>query len=230
MKRVQDSVYHVLVEGGQVGPYDRRTIVGMRIRKALAGSDVLLGADGRRLTVRELVRQRPAGNLEASRAGEPSRGGSYSVVQGVHAASLVEVQGSGCCKVPAFQGEMEVRVQTRALRLQGRFRESLMWRQHRIKVPLEQIVHARVRGQLVDLGLRAEAAAPLQRVTLDLLAPDAAAELAASLPHATAWPQEPGANNRGRLQWTDPQAWGALLGTVLLVGAVLVVVWAVAYR
>lgn len=27
------SIYHVLLEGRTVGPYDRRTIVGMRIKK-----------------------------------------------------------------------------------------------------------------------------------------------------------------------------------------------------
>lgn len=224
--RVQESVYHVLVEGGQVGPYDRRTIVGMRIRKALASADVVVGADGRRLTVRELVRHGAQGKVEASRAGEASRGGSHSVVQGVHVARLVEVEGATCCAVPAFKGDLEVRVQTRVLRLEGRFRDGLAWKQDRVKLPLEQVVQARVRGSLVDLGLRADAAAPLQRVTLDLLTRDAAKEVVAALPQAAPWlpqPQPKGA--RWLSQLANPQVWGILLGTSLLVGAVLIVVW-----
>jgi len=32
---VDQTIYHVLLEGRKVGPYDRRTIVGMRIKKTL---------------------------------------------------------------------------------------------------------------------------------------------------------------------------------------------------
>lgn len=226
---MQDSVYHVLAEGGQVGPYDRRTIVGMRIRKVLASADVVVRGDGRRLTVRELVRQRPEGRFEASRAGEPSRGGSYSVVQGIHTATLVEVDGPGCCVLPAFKGEMEVRVQTRALRLEGRFRDGLSWKQDRVKIPLEQVAHARVRGSLVDLGLRSGPSAPLQRVTLELSTPDAAGEFAALLPQAAAWPQEKAPASR-LSQLANPQVWGVLAGTLLVVGLVLLMVWALTSR
>src|SRR4029453_7832312 len=52
------SIYHVLLEGRTVGPYDRRTIVGMRIKKALASDHVLIGADGDRLTVADLIHRR----------------------------------------------------------------------------------------------------------------------------------------------------------------------------
>lgn len=223
---MQESVYHVLVEGGQLGPYDRRTIVGMRIRKALASGDVLVDADGRRLTVRELVRERAGDSPEPSGAVEASRGGSYSVVQGIHVARLVEVEGAACWAVPAFKGDLELRVQTRALRLEGRFRDGLAWKQDRVKLPLEQVVQARVRGTLVDLGVRADGATPMQRVTLDLLTRDAAKELAASLPQAAPWLPHPEGNSaRWLAQLGNPQVWGILLGTSLLVGAILVVVW-----
>ena len=43
---VDKPVYHVLLDGRRVGPYDRRTIVGMKVRKTLSSKHVLVGADG----------------------------------------------------------------------------------------------------------------------------------------------------------------------------------------
>ena len=48
---MENARYHVLLEGRRVGPYDRRTIVGMRIKKALTSADVLVTAEGGQLTV-----------------------------------------------------------------------------------------------------------------------------------------------------------------------------------
>src|SRR5690606_30462097 len=76
-KRLEKPVYHVVLEGRTLGPYDRRTIVGMRVRKTLASDNVLVDPSGARLTVGELVRGQPP-----DPPFEPSRGegsGSYSV-------------------------------------------------------------------------------------------------------------------------------------------------------
>src|SRR5690606_6299403 len=116
---------------------------GMCIRKALGRGDVVVDAQGREATVRDLVR--------GARAASPS----HSVVQGIHVATLAEVRGDACCAVPPFSGALEVRLQTRALRIEGARRDGLAWKQDRLKIPLEQVVHAAVRGRLVDLGLQA---------------------------------------------------------------------------
>ncbi|HYE41568.1 MAG TPA: hypothetical protein VEB23_16635, partial [Ramlibacter sp.] len=123
---MENPVYHVVLEGRTLGPYDRRTIVGMRIKKTLASDNVLVGADGGRLTVGELVRGQPP-----DPPFQPSRGegtGSYSVIQGTHSASLLEVEGKGYA-IPPFKGEVEVRVQTKVLRIAGRFREGISWKE-----------------------------------------------------------------------------------------------------
>src|SRR3954452_11672681 len=86
---VDDSVYHVLLEGAQVGPYDRRTIVGMRIKKTLTSDHVLIGADGAQLTVRDLMRRKPPTPLNGNAAG------SHSVIQGAYAGYLLQVSGRG---------------------------------------------------------------------------------------------------------------------------------------
>ena len=221
---MENRVYHVLHEGRQLGPFDRRTIVGMKVKKALAGTDVLVGADGVQLTVAELVRQgqAPDGGFVMSGDVRPVAA-SRSVVRGIYTAAVLLVEGDGL-RVPPFTGQVEVRVQTEVLRISGRFREGLGWREDRIKFPLQDIAHARLRGAVVDLWVRTADSAGLQRLSLDLQQPESAGELAESLPHAAPWPgSEPLA---GRSESTGsavhPMLWTAVVGTALFVLTVLV--------
>ena len=172
-----------MLEGRAVGPYDRRTIVGMRIKKTLGSDDVLMASDGSRLTVADLLRSRPSDDIF-----QPNRTTSYSLVQATYSASLVEAQG-GSHAIPAFKGEIEARIQTDVLRIAGRFRRGFGWKEDRVKVPLKDIVHARVRNSIVDLWLRAAGQAKFQRITLELFTPEAAGEFVEWLPAATPWPE-----------------------------------------
>ena len=236
---MENPVYHVLLEGRRVGPYDRRTIVGMRVKKALRSKDLLVTRDGAQITVAQLLHQAPAAAAQDAPA-QPSStapesgfaasgnsrpgGGSHSVVQGIHPAQLLEVEGKGLA-IPPFKGEVEVRVQTKVLRLSGRFREALGgWKEDRVKFPLQDIAHARLRGTVVDLWIRAAAGGGLQRISLDLLKPEAAGELAEALPFAAPWPgSEPlAARPLAKGSALHPWLWGAVVGTALLVGGVLV--------
>ena len=212
---MQHPVYHVLLEGRRVGPYDRRTIVGMRIKKALTSAHVVVAGNGQQFTVGDLVKQGPLdGTFEASRSG------SYSVVQAVHSGALVEVHGAA---IPAFRGEIELRVQTKALRIAGRWRERMRWREDRVKIPLPDLAHARARGSMVDLGLRPGGEGRLQRVTLELFTPEAAGELVAALPQLAPWPEAVKRGKASRVaRGPHPLVWGAVVGTALVVGAVLV--------
>ncbi|NNU42661.1 hypothetical protein [Ramlibacter montanisoli] len=47
-----------------------------------------------------------------------------------------------------------MRVQTKVLRVSGRFREGRDWKEDRVKFPLQDIAHARLRGTVVDLWVR----------------------------------------------------------------------------
>jgi len=225
---LENPVYHVLHEGRKLGPYDRRTIVGMKVKKTLTGQSVLLGADGVRTTVAELVREgQPDNGFEASSLHAPlAGGGSYSVIQGLHTAQLLEVEGKGF-DIPAFKGEVEVRVQTKVLRVAGRFRDGLVWKEDRVKFPLQDIAHARLRGTVVDLWIRTASANP-QRVSLDLLQPDAAGELAESLPYTAPYPgSEPLAGrSRGAARALHPMMWAAMVGAVVVLATVSA--WALA--
>lgn len=223
---MENPVYHVLLEGRRVGPYDRRTIVGMRVKKTLTSKSVLVAADGTQITVGELVRQgQDEGGLAPSSDNAPlaGRGASYSVVQGIHPAQLLEVQGKGQ-PIPPFKGEIEVRVQTKVLRISGRFRSGIAWKEERVKFPLADIAHARLRGTVVDLWVRSSAKG-MQRLSLDLLTKEAAGDLAESLPHTAPYPgSEPlAARAGGGAPAIHPMLWASLVGAALIVS--MVVVW-----
>ena len=215
---MEHPLYHVLLEGRPVGPYDRRTIVGMRIKKTLTSADTVVAGNGQQFTVADLVKLgRLDGNFEASRSG------SYSVVQAVHSAALVVREGAA---IPAFKGEIELRVQTKVLRMAGRFRSGFGWKEDRVKFPLTDLAHARLRGSLLDLALRPGGEGPLQRMTLELFTPESAGELAAALPQLAAWPEA--AKPVRAPTGPHPMVWGAVVGTALVVAAVLI--WVLTHR
>lgn len=219
-------LYHVLLdEGRRLGPFDRRTIVGMRVKKALTSQHVLVAADGAQLTVAELVHQAPAGaGLVVPPASTDERpAATHSVVQGIHTARLLEVEGAGHA-IPPFKDEVEVRVQTRVLRIAGRFREGLSWKEDRVKVPLEDIPHARLRGTVVDLWVRSAGQPQLQRISLDLLTRDAAGELAEALPLTSPYPGSEPLAARSAGGATLPTPGLVLAGSVVFLVGVLV--WA----
>jgi hypothetical protein len=230
---LDNVLYHVLLEGRRVGPYDRRTIVGMRMKKTLTSAQLLEAPDGAQLTVAQLVnRMQPADEVEPVPAEEQpveaARSGSYSVVQGVFTATLLELDGSGY-EIPAFKGELEVRAQTRALRIAGRVREGLAWKEERIKFALQDIVHARLAGKVVDLWIRAPGQQALQRISLEMASPDAAGELTEGLTHAAPWPgSEPLARPLAHGKGVHPMGWVGLLSGCVLVLALLT--WAFARR
>jgi hypothetical protein len=175
--------FHVVLHGRKVGPYDRRTIVGMRIKGALASAHVLIDADGNQLTVADLIGRKPRSNDF-----QPNRTSAHSTVRAIYPASLGGVSGQGH-GIPPFQGEVEARVQNDALRIAGRFRKGFGWKEDRVKLALKDIVHARVRGSEVELGVQLRVGEPLHVLRLELFTSDAAAELVKWLPSATPWPQ-----------------------------------------
>jgi hypothetical protein len=224
-REVHETVYHVLLEGRTVGPYDRRTIVGMRIKKTLTSRHVLISANGAQLTVGDLIGQRP------SQSFSPDRSGGFSVVQATYSASLLEVQGRGL-EIPRFKGEVQARVQSDVLRIAGRFRHRLRWKEDRVKIPLKEVVHARVRGSQVELWVRNADCPRLQRIALELFTPETAGELVEWFPAATPFPEpaaaSPSARGPGDLVTLNAASasgtlWVAAVGVTLAVGLILMV-------
>jgi hypothetical protein len=181
---VDQPIYHVLLEGRKVGPYDRRTIVGMRIKKTLSSDHVLIGTDGTQLTVSDLI------GAGADKAFQPDRT-SNSLVQASYTASLISVAGKGQ-DIPPFKGEVEVRVQGEVLRIAGRCKRGFQWKDERVKLALKDVLHARISGSQVDLWLKSasQPTAPFQRMSLELFSHAAAGELVEWLPAATPLPSQ----------------------------------------
>ena len=175
---MEHPLYHLVLDGRKVGPYDRRTIVGMRIRKTLTSEQVVVGADGVECTVGDLIGQ---GRPDF----QPQRTGNFGVVRATYPGCVRSVRGAGPA-IPRFQGEVELRVKADVLRIAGRIRKGLAWKDTRVKLPLADFVHASAQGSEVDLGLRT--AKGLQRIRLDLFTQACATELLQWLPQAGPWP------------------------------------------
>jgi hypothetical protein len=189
----------------------------MRIKETLTSEHVLIGTDGSQLTVADLIGQQgPASSFN------PDRSSSFSVVRARYTAALHEVQGPGA-GIPRFRGEVEVRVQGDVLRIAGRFRRGLGWKDGRVKLALKDVVHARTRGSQVDLWLRAaKAGGAMQRICMQLFTQEAAGELVEWLPAATPWPETPvpatGADHK--MLWLS----GLGLAVVVVILVVLILV------
>lgn len=197
----------------------------MRIKKTLTSHDVLISAGGTRLTVAELI-----GREHHSR---PQRSG-FSVVRAAFAATLLQADGPGRA-IPDFKGEIQVRVQTEVLRIAGRFRKALRWKEDRVKIPLKDVVHAQVQGSRVELWLRGPRENRLQRLALELFTPEAAGELVEWLPDATPLPQTPSSAREANPPGGQPRLpklpalpaarglWVAVAGGSLVLALMLVV-------
>lgn len=180
--------YHVLLDGRTVGPYDRRTIVGMRIKRMLTGDHQLVTTDGTRLTVRDLVGSTRSG-AERSRAGPATSSRALASF-----TAILQEAGRRGIAIPRFKGELEVRVQAEMLRMEGRRRRWFGWKHQRIKIPLASVAHARAKGPRVDLWLQpAAGSGPLQRLALHLFTTEAAREFIGWLPPAATDPDSPAA-------------------------------------
>jgi hypothetical protein len=221
MGRDNATVYHVLLQGRSMGPYDRRTIVGMCIKKALNSDTELLDSHGAQLTVGDLLAERsPQSTFNGTRSGAFS----FSVVQATFTAALLQVKGKGFA-IPAFSGEVEARVQAGMLRVAGRYRRGLRWRDDRVKIPLKAFVHARIVGSRVDLWLRPEglpAFGQLQQVSMELFSSEAAGALVEWMPVATP-PPTPVAPHSVQSGDGRYLVWIAVIGVITVVALVALV-------
>jgi hypothetical protein len=171
---VDQATYHVLLDGRSVGPYDRRTILGMRIKHMLTGDHLLVTSGGDRLTVRDLIGATAEAGTESDDADGASPG------QSTWTGMLVAAGRRGF-RIPRFSGELEVRARSDVLRLAGRYRRAWRWHDGRVKLPLHDIVYARAKGPRTDVWLQRDGSSTLQHLALYMFTSEAADELAARL-------------------------------------------------
>ena len=227
--------YHVFLQGKQLGPYDKRTIVGMRIKKTLTNADVLIDADGQQITVGQLLgqRSRPASlDLDiGSSAFDALQSGAYSPVVGVFLVQRMLLS-KGVRDVPRFVGAVQARVHTDLLRLEGTSRQRFKRKAGRVKLPFGQILRAQQQAANVALWLRTDArldahlrGAP--SITLMLQTAEDAKALISALPDQVELVDSPVDNkamdSKPVKKWSmSPNAWvGTFVG--ISVGVVLAV-------
>ncbi|MCJ0763823.1 rhomboid family intramembrane serine protease [Variovorax terrae] len=214
----QESLgYRVVLDGQEVGPYDRRTIIGMRIRKTLNNGHVLIDAQGGSTTVGDLIGRpppRPSTGFAASR--DLLTSGQFPTF---------DVRFSGAL---GFVGAGEARVQPDVLRLAGRRRRWGLWsREARVKLPLDCLQDVAVEGATLSFGLSPQAPfdAPVRasRLSCVLDSAEAARELQSLLPTRTSPQAEQQRQLAQRLAAYPHRAWGTgvllvlnLLGFALL--------------
>lgn len=204
---MEDHGFHVLLEGARVGPYNRRTIVGMRIKETLTSDHVVVAPDGSQLTVAELIGKRPAERFSATKSGV------FSVVRATYSAAVIDVD-RGTIPFPRFRGEVEARVQSDVLRLAGRFRKGFGTKEGRIKIPLADVVHTRVKGSVLEMWLRDKGSRKPQRVELEMFTHDVAKEMVSWFPNASPMPGPAVASPRAR---------SSQLGMWIAIGAIALV-------
>ena len=132
--------YRILLNDKQVGPYDRRTIVGMRIKKLLGNNVALLRSDGLPMTVAQLMMDR----FEMADAEGGVHHPAGAPASGLWPTFPVDFgggwRGAGAL---GFVGRGELRFQGDVLRLLGQ-RKGRMFssKQERMKLPMNTLASA----------------------------------------------------------------------------------------
>jgi hypothetical protein len=132
--------YHLLVEDRPIGPYDRRTIVGMRIKNLITSEMQVRRSDGHQMQVGQLLADR----FEMTDTQALAKQAASPPASGIWPTFLVDCGGS-MLKPGAlgFVGKGELRFQGDFLRLSGQRRSGLVGtRQERIKIMISDLIAA----------------------------------------------------------------------------------------
>jgi hypothetical protein len=157
MKAPSPYSYRLLLENKQVGPFDRRTIVGMRINKLIPKETSVLRSDGLVMTAAQLLadRNEQADPQTGQLASAPMTAASvmWPTFLVNFGGSLGGVLGSGAL---GFVGRGELRFQSDALRLSGQ-RKSGLFRisEDRVRIAIADIAAVDAQASTVRITLRA---------------------------------------------------------------------------
>lgn len=141
--------YHLLIGDRQLGPYDRKTIVGMRIKKLIDNDSHVNRTDGHEMTVAQLLADR----FEMADAESLQKFAAAPPASGIWPTFLMNCGGSlmrpGAL---SFIGRGELRFQGDFLRLTANRKSGLIsTRQERTRLPFDALISATVHAKLVDV-------------------------------------------------------------------------------
>ncbi len=147
--------YALLVDGRRVGPFDRRTLVGMRVKMLVEDHQTVIRSDNLQMTVASLVADR----FEMTDAFTVGPNGVVALPPAAAASGLWPVFivnfGGGALRSGAFgfSGVGEMRYQGDLLRMTGR-RGLLTKSEERIKLELSGVEAVRYVGTAVEFWLK----------------------------------------------------------------------------
>lgn len=137
--------YRILLNDKQVGPFDRRTIVGMRIKKLIGNGVALVRSDGLPMTVAQLMMDR----FEMADAEGGVHHPAGAPASGLWPTFAVDFGGSwrGAGAL-GFVGKGELRFQGDVLRLSGLRKGRMFSRKpERLKLAMNTIASAQVNAK-----------------------------------------------------------------------------------
>jgi hypothetical protein len=183
MKAPSPYSYRLLLENKQVGPFDRRTIVGMRINKLIPKETSVLRSDGLLMSAAQLLADR---NEQADPQTGHLASAPMTAASVLWPTFLVNFGGNfwGLLGAGAlgFVGQGELRFQSDALRLRGQRKSGLFGSaEDRIKMPLADIAAVDAQGSTVRITLSAnhrlvaQLKSPIVKLRMD--SPGSVAEL-----------------------------------------------------
>lgn len=141
--------YHLLVGDRQLGPYDRRTIVGMHVKKLIEHKLLVQRSDGHQMTVAQLLADR----FEMADAQSLHRQAVSPPASGIWPTFLMNCGGS-LMKPGAlgFIGRGELRFQGDFLRITAHRKSGFIsTRQERTKLPLSALIAATVHAKQANV-------------------------------------------------------------------------------
>jgi hypothetical protein len=141
--------YHLLIRERRLGPYDRKTIVGMRIKKLIKNNLRVRRSDGHEMTVAQLLADR----FEMADAESLQKFAASPPASGIWPAFLMNCGGS-LLKPGAlgFVGKGELHFQGDHLRLSANRKSGFVSkRQERTRLPLSALISATVHAKHLDV-------------------------------------------------------------------------------
>lgn len=139
MRQNSSYRYRILLQDRQIGPFDRRTIVGMRVKKLLENHVVVLRSDGLQMTVETLLADR----FEMADAVSSREQAESAPASGIWPTFLVDFGGGLRPGALGFNGRGELRYQGDLLRLTGRRKSGFFGsNEERVKISIAHIASA----------------------------------------------------------------------------------------
>ena len=151
--------YALVVEGRKVGPFDRRTIIGMLVKKLVENHNVLIRDDSLQMTVAELIADRfemADAPIRGVIPGAPPPPPPAANASGLWPSFIVNF-GGGTLRAGAFgfTGIGEMRYQGDFLRMTGRLRTGFISKSdERVKLPMDAVQQVRYKGTAVEFWLK----------------------------------------------------------------------------